>query len=142
MASLETPFDIKDLMDKKVTLQVRLKRSTEYYWRVRLALLLCRLASKIAQFSFELIIEKPLSPWLYYCKRCGRDIAGYKPDFAQYLVVGCPYCYYQSLVIGDEGSFTYIEPETLDMYVCECHFAEPYGFVPEADCPIHDRTWK
>jgi hypothetical protein len=21
---------------------------------------------------------------------------------------------------------------------CECHFQEPYGFVPEADCPEHD----
>jgi hypothetical protein len=21
---------------------------------------------------------------------------------------------------------------------CHCHFAEPYGFVPEADCPEHD----
>jgi len=21
---------------------------------------------------------------------------------------------------------------------CECHWQEPYGFVPEADCPEHD----
>lgn len=21
---------------------------------------------------------------------------------------------------------------------CECHLQEPYGFVPEADCPEHD----
>ena len=21
---------------------------------------------------------------------------------------------------------------------CECHIQEPYGFVPEADCPEHD----
>jgi len=21
---------------------------------------------------------------------------------------------------------------------CECHWAEPYGFVPEAGCPDHD----
>ena len=21
---------------------------------------------------------------------------------------------------------------------CECHYQEPYGFVPEADCPEHD----
>jgi len=23
---------------------------------------------------------------------------------------------------------------------CACGYTEPYGFVPEADCPIHDRT--
>jgi len=23
----------------------------------------------------------------------------------------------------------------------ECGYVEPYGFVPEADCPVHDKEW-
>ena len=22
-----------------------------------------------------------------------------------------------------------------------CHYVEPYGWVPEADCPVHDRNY-
>jgi hypothetical protein len=34
----------------------------------------------------------------------------------------------------------YEQPDQLVSAQCKCHYQEPYGFAPEADCPQHDTT--
>lgn len=138
----EAKIDLDKLTAKHFTLSVRINRLHEWEWRLKLALLLCRLAAKIAWLKFELIREIPPDPWLYYCQRCGRDIADYKPCFERYLVISCPHCHYQSLVVGGGEEPVYVTEEGLGAYACDCHWQEPYGFVPATDCPIHDKSYE
>ena len=39
---------------------------------------------------------------------------------------------------GSIGAVEYEQPGQFPSKDCECHFQEPYGFVPEAGCPTHD----
>ena len=48
----------------------------------------------------------------------------------------------QNLTTGNKREF-YITLRQLQHILdqscpCDCGYQEPYGFVPEADCPIHD----
>jgi len=80
--------------------------------------------------------------WVYYCQHCGLKFSDRKPDKPGVLVLTCPYCNYQSLVGGSEDGWYTINPDILQdsVELCRwgCHYQEPYGFVPMADCPIHD----
>ncbi len=44
--------------------------------------------------------------------------------------------------VGEKNDFYITQQQLDDLLVnacpCECGFQEPYGFVPEAGCPIHD----
>lgn len=43
---------------------------------------------------------------------------------------------------GDKHDFVVtleqLEKILMEACPCECGFQEPYGFVPEAGCPVHD----
>lgn len=47
-----------------------------------------------------------------------------------------------SQTVGEDNKYfiTIHQLESILKDACpaECHFQEPYGFVPEADCPVHD----
>ena len=67
---------------------------------------------------------------------CKLGLHKYQVD-TEKMIAFCPYCWgkwhasydmtYGDTIIGKKWNCN-----------CECHYQEPYGFVPEADCPIHD----
>jgi DNA-directed RNA polymerase subunit RPC12/RpoP len=82
------------------------------------------------------------SQYIYRCPKCGQEFNGEKPNKPGTLCLACPHCNYQSLVIGDADKPYLLNPGVLKdgIELCSygCHYAEPYGFVPMAGCPIHD----
>ena len=46
---------------------------------------------------------------------------------------------YEEVEETNEQLADLIQQELVGDCACECHFQMPYGFVPEADCPIHDK---
>lgn len=56
--------------------------------------------------------------------------------------VTCSQCKRQILVVGHPFKPHGLNPKTLKdgVGLCKwgCDFIEPYGFVPMADCPVHD----
>jgi len=92
--------------------------------------------------SFGKVVFKEEKPWRYYCPHCRGVFEDERPSKPGVLVVKCPDCGYQSLVGGSEDKWYTINPDRLrdGATLCShgCHYAEPYGFVPMGDCPIHD----
>jgi len=124
---------------KRITVEMKIKRLGQWRWRLRLALPILQLGAWIGGLGDAKIGE--VKPWRYYCPHCRGVFEDVEPDKPGVLVVGCPDCGYQSLVGGSEGQWYTINPDCLqdDVELCSygCHYAEPYGFVPMADCPIH-----
>jgi len=40
--------------------------------------------------------------------------------------------------IQQEEYMTAVLRQSLGDCACECHYTEPYGWVPECGCPVHD----
>lgn len=107
----------------------------EFTWRTKLATLFLRLARIAAPLVID-ISESIGQPWLYYCPYCGHDFNNYYVPGRDHMTVLCPHCNRQSFVLIDEhGAHTVKEPAPCDF---GCGYTEPFGFVPEADCPVHD----
>jgi DNA-directed RNA polymerase subunit RPC12/RpoP len=105
-----------------------------------LALLLCKWATKLAWLDLSLVTQSEEKPYLYYCPYCHREVNGREPEWAEYKTIGCTHCHRQFLVVGSDGGPELVAEETFDICEYECHWQEPYGFVPEAGCPIRDRA--
>ncbi len=140
MSKSSITLDLKDL-PTDTTIIVKLERFKQWQLRLWIATQLIWLASKIAWVDIEIQFIDKGEPWLYYCPKCGKDIC----DGKDALSVRCHHCNYQSLVIQNiEGKPYCLDPSLVEdgAEFCSwgCHYAEPYGFVPMADCPIHDRS--
>ena len=78
------------------------------------------------------------------CVWCGNRESIKLPFRPLKTVFMCSYCNRQNLVIGRPGKPYALNPALLTTAglraVCShgCDFIEPYGFVPSADCPVHD----
>jgi DNA-directed RNA polymerase subunit RPC12/RpoP len=134
--------DTKEIVRQNVMMVVTLRRFNQWQFRLWIASLLARLAAWIAWMGIEFEGIEETEPWLYYCPRCGKDIAGRKPFKPMTMWVGCPHCNFQSLVVGDIDEPYLLDPKAIedDTVLCihGCHYHEPYGFVPMGGCPIHD----
>ena len=130
-------FDI-DAIDlaKEMVITVRIKNIARFTFRCWLVKLLVILADFIAPFSI-VFDEDTWEPWLAYCPYCARDFATRKPraNIERHFLVHCHHCDRQCLA-RVTGGIAEIMIDTECDY--GCHFTEPYGFVPQADCPIHD----
>jgi Zn finger protein HypA/HybF involved in hydrogenase expression len=119
----------------QVTLTVVITHYRKMKWRVMLAIHLIKLADFVSPVKIE-IIERIGEPCLYNCPYCGWEFASHFIPGKNHTTANCPHCNRQSFVIIEgDGAHTVRDPQPCD-YGCE--FIEPYGFVPEAECPIHD----
>ena len=68
--------------------------------------------------------------WRTRCPHCDQLIA-WQANADSLAIVKCPGCHRQ---------FPARDGQVVDPGPCEfaCGYAEPYGFVPEAGCPVHD----
>jgi hypothetical protein len=140
VATLPKEFDARNLVNGHFTLEVKIKRLGQWRWRLWLALLLCKWAAKLAWLDFKILTQSEGKPYLYYCPYCHREVYGREPEEAEYKTIGCPHCHCQFLIIGDFSGPELVTEDTFDLCEYECHWQDPYGFVPEAGCPIHDRA--
>ena len=71
-----------------------------------------------------------------YCAKASEP--EYKKGEA-FLCIVCLHCHRQmpATSIGGLRILSVNEIPSCEDYYCE--FAEPYGFVPECGCPVHDR---
>lgn len=115
---------------------VRVTHIGEFTWRARVALWLLKLAQAIAPFQIEMF-EHIGEPCLLYCPYCGLEFATYIILERETDTKLCLHCGRQCFIVGDGGEAKVVRhPEPCDF---GCGFTEPYGFVPEAGCPIHDK---
>jgi hypothetical protein len=70
---------------------------------------------------------------------CKIGLHRYQID-TEKMIAFCPRCWGKWHCTYDMMSGQTI---ILDSWDCEseCHYQEPYGFVPEADCPVHDNNY-
>ena len=120
-------------------LDVKVVNLGQWRWRVKIAMWLIQLAGWIAWMDVVFTSEKSRGTHLYSCSKCGRDTIGELPNSGEDLIVSCHHCHRQELVrLKMDGQPTYVLENELTCGL-GCHIQEPYGFVPEADCPVHDR---
>ena len=67
---------------------------------------------------------------LAYCPHC-EQLMDWKATAGNLAIVKCRNCHRQ---------FPARDGQVVDPGPCDfaCGYAEPYGFVPEAGCPVHD----
>ena len=99
--------------------------------RMALATVFLRLARLVA--PFDLRVEKdPSEPMLLYCPYCGHETVHELPPKG-IRWPSCGWCGRQFMVRDGEAVK---EPPPCD---CDgCGRCEPYGWVPEDGCPVHD----
>jgi len=116
---------------KDVKVEVRIRLVGEARFKIRMALMtaLLKLAAMVSPFDMRVFADIT-EPMLFYCPFCGRDVAC-SVVMARAESVTCHHCGRQSVVKRGE----LIHDEPCDR---ECGTAEPYGFVPEDGCPVHD----
>jgi len=91
------------------------------------------LARLFSPFDLQ-VVEEEGEPALLFCPYCGREnvervMPG--PDYFQ-----CHHCRCQYMVLDGKVQAS---PRPCDY---GCGFEEPFGYVPEAGCPVHDyREW-
>ena len=118
---------------KNVKVEVRIRTIGVTKFRLRMALMtgLLKLAALVSPFDMRVFADVT-EPFLFYCPFCGRDVSC-NVIMARAESVSCSHCGRQSVV--KHGDLIHDEPCPGDY---ECGIAEPYGFVPEAGCPVHD----
>lgn len=67
--------------------------------------------------------------WQVTCPTCGAAITYTSGIHGE--VVRCEFCHRQIWALGN----TIADPDPCDF---ACGYTEPFGFVPEAGCPVHD----
>ena len=73
--------------------------------------------------------EFPVS-WCADCPHCGRRVAWGAPR-GSLAIAKCRHC---------QRQFPACDGQVVEPGPCDhaCRYVEPFGFVPEAGCPIHD----
>ena len=68
--------------------------------------------------------------WDLDCPSCGQRVT-WTADAGSLAIVKCQHCHCQ---------FPARDGQVVDPGPCDfaCGYVEPYGFVPEAGCPVHD----
>lgn len=121
---------------KRMTLSIEVKGLATWKWQVWIAMRIIEFGAWLAWLNVS--FEDFRKPRIYYCKNCRKDFAGVSPNTGEDLIVCCSHCHYQYLVRqGMDGEARYVWPNEITCGY-ECDFEEPYGFVPEAGCPVHD----
>lgn len=113
----------------EIGLEVSIVNLDRFIWRSRVLDWILRFAKIVSPFDLR-IIESDEKPLLLYCPYCGRDNAKRLGDGIWYP--RCNHCGQQFMVRNYE---VVKDPEPCEN---ECHYCKPYGFVPEAGCPVHD----
>jgi len=118
---------------RDVKVEVRLRMVGMARFRLRLALMtaILKLAAWISPFDMRVFTDIA-EPFLFYCPFCHREI-NCQVVMARAESVICSHCGKQSVV--KLGDLIHDEPCPGDY---ECGIAEPFGFVPEDGCPVHD----
>ncbi len=134
MAEIDAKLDMRELSAR---IEITLTHVQNVRWRLWLSTTLIRLAAWIAPLQIRME-ENLLRPWLFYCAYCKREFSdSFKPH--SHFLVQCPHCSRQSFAqSGSDAAWTI----AIMAGECDCGygcgFTGPYGFVPQAGCPIHD----
>ena len=132
MANLNDAIEV-DACKVAASINVHLLRLKEFTWRTWLADRLIWLAQWIA--PYQIILDKNVAlAQLFTCQFCGRQFNEFFLPNKTSTVI-CPHCDWQMPIKADADSATAI---ALDGCSHDCSVVKPYGFVPEAGCPVHD----
>lgn len=97
---------------------------------------------KILRMWLRKLVDSVADERPVVCVWCGNRENVKVPIRPLVTIVTCSECNRQILLIGLPDKPYGLNPKMLkdDVDLCryDCHFAEPYGFVPMAGCPIHD----
>lgn len=126
MADIE--LDVNEVA-QGVTIEIQMIGLRRFHWRLRLFNLWAMVGRVISPFNLRLV-ESDEKALLLYCPYCGRESAHTLPDGVMWP--RCKWCGRQFMVRNYE---VVKDPPSCDN---ECHYCEPYGFVPEEACPVHD----
>lgn len=126
MAEIE--LDVNDVAPG-VKIELRMVGLRRFHWRLRLFNLWVQLGYLISPFSLR-VVDGDEKACLLYCPYCGHGNAYTLPDGVMWP--RCKYCGRQFMVRNWE---VVKDPPACDY---ECGYCEPFGFVPEDGCPIHD----
>ena len=128
--ALDVTVDLNHVAkDVKVEVRIRLLGKAKFRLRMALMTWILKLAALVSPFDMRVCTDVT-EPILFYCPFCGRGVVG-RVIMHRAESVTCEHCGRQSVV--KRGKLIHDEPCDY-----ECGVAEPYGFVPEADCPVHD----
>lgn len=121
--------DINEVI-RGTVVEVKVKGLRRFRWRVRAAGWFLDLARLFAPFDLRVVPDGE-EPCLLYCPYCGRENSLSLPD--KVMWPRCRHCGRQFMVRHREAVK---EPEPCDYD--GCGYCEPYGWVPECGCPVHD----
>ena len=117
---------------RNVTMRVVVKRTGRLRLRRWLMLRALEFARWVGPARVILSVDDHGEPVLLTCPFCGRQNAEQLPEKGIWYP-RCGHCGRQYMVRDAQV----VKPEE-EPCRCECHRVEPYGFVPEAGCPVHD----
>lgn len=80
-----------------------------------------------------------MSVELKNCPFCGMR-ANQLYDRIEGEYVACSHCTVRTIGYGDPAEAIAVWNARYQECGNACGYQEPYGFVPEADCPVHDRA--
>ncbi len=130
---------------RSVVMRVVVKRTGRLRFRRWLMLRALEFARWAGPADIRLSIDDHGELVLLTCPFCGHHDAEQLPEKGVWYP-RCGYCGWQYMV----RDMQVVEGQTSDRTAadrplrkdcspgCHCGFVEPYGFVPEAGCPIHD----
>lgn len=122
-----------DMGEVSPTIEVRLLGLRRFRWRLQVAFWMLDLTRLVA--PFDLVFHKDVGESiLFYCPFCGKNTA--TVVFPRKVIsTNCNHCGRQSVGRVEGAELILLHHESCDF---ECDVAMPYGFVPEAGCPVHD----
>lgn len=132
---MKADLDAKELANE-VAIDVSIKHYRQFILRNWIAAQLIRLAAFVSWAEVR-TISVPTEPYLYYCPKCYRETADFKP--IEDRVIHCSHCHYQFISVNVGDSIHVLAPDYDNDYdEYGCHWDATYGFVPMAGCPRHD----
>jgi hypothetical protein len=113
-----------------VTVEVRVKGLTRLRWRLAVGMFFLKVARLFAPFELR-VVPHDEQPCLLYCPYCGRENA-----LELRGGVAWPRCHHCGRQFMARDREVVKEPPPCD---CDgCGDCEPFGWVPECGCPVHD----
>lgn len=114
----------------RVHVEVAVVGLRRFRWRLRFFQFFIQAARLFAPFHLR-VVDSDEQPCLLYCPYCGHDNAYALPSGVMWP--RCKHCGRQFMVRDREV--------VKDPGPCDCGgcgYCEPYGWVPECGCPVHD----